>query len=107
MFFREIIFNVEIVFREKESETLLSKPKVPAEPIVIAEEQQKEVEKPKLDTASVFSPKEKPAAAKPAFTGFFAAENKKEDEKEPAPAFKGLINFSFMFPLLCFLCFLC
>jgi len=74
---------------EKESETLLSQPKVPAEPIVIAEDQQKEVEKPKLDTASVFSPKEKPAAAKPAFTGFFAAENKKEDEKEPAPAFKG------------------
>jgi len=73
---------------ESESAALLSQPK-PEQPIVIAGDQGKEVEKPKLDNAAVFSPKEKPS--KPAFTGFgLSNKDEKTDEKEE-PAFKGFI----------------
>ena len=56
---------------------------------MIAGDQGKEVEKPKLDSAAVFSPKEKPS--KPAFTGFgLSNKDEKTDEKEE-PAFKGAV----------------
>jgi len=73
---------------ESESAALLSQPKS-EQPIVIAGDQGKEVEKPKLDSAAVFSPKEKPS--KPAFTGFGLSNSNEKTDKKEEPAFKGFI----------------